>query len=53
MLPDTRDMLSAAFQYWNQQGITPQLLANFWVILWARKQPHQILHVMKVVGSEA
>ena len=45
VLSDTRDVLPAAFQYWNQQGIAPQFLANFWVILWARKQPHQILHV--------
>ena len=34
---DTRDVIPAAFQYWNQQGITPQFFAIFWAVLWARK----------------
>ena len=33
VLSDTRDVLPVAFQYWNQQGITPQFLANFWSIM--------------------
>ena len=42
-----------ASQYWNQQGITPQFLAKFWAILWARKQHHKILHVQWLVVHRA
>ena len=53
VLSDIRDVTPAAFQFWNQQGITPQFLANFWVVLWARKQPHQILHVQWLLVHRA
>ena len=53
VLSDTRDVVPAASQYWNQQGITPQFLAKFWAILWARKQQHKILHVQWLVVHKA
>ena len=52
-LSDTRDVVPTASQYWNQQGITPQSLAKFWAILWARKQQHKILHVQWLVVHRA
>ena len=51
VLSDTRDVVPTESQYWNEQGITPQFLAKFWAILWARKQPHKRLVNDRRVGS--